>query len=50
MDVPRPVYDWLLIVKNELRIARQREVTWPEVFEYLKAQQQAADQVQGAGR
>ena len=50
MDVPQPVYNWLLIVKAELSGARQRQVTWPEVFEWLKSQQQAADQVTGAGR
>lgn len=50
MDVPYPVYNWLLTVKLELRKARQRDVTWPEVFEYVQAQQQAADQMKGAGR
>ena len=48
MDVPQPVYNWLLLVKAELSGARRRNVTWPEVFEYVKQQQEAADQ--GAGR
>ena len=50
MDVPQPVYNWLLIVKAELSGARRRNVTWPEVFEHLKEQQQAADQVKAGGR
>ena len=40
MDVPGPVYHWLLGIKTQLRIERGRNVTWPEVFEYV--QQQAA--------
>ena len=50
MDVPRPVYDWLLTVKTELRLARGHNVTWPDVFDWLMEQHQAADRVQGAGR
>lgn len=40
MDVPRPVYNWLLIVKAELRVARGHNVTWPDVFDWLMAQHQ----------
>lgn len=50
MDIPGPVVEWLITVKNELAIARGRTVTWPEVFEHVMAQQRAADQVNGAGR
>lgn len=50
MDVPGPVVAWLITVKEELRIARGRTVTWPEVLEHVMAQQQAADQVKAGGR
>lgn len=44
MDVPQPVYDWLLTVRTDLRIARVRQVTWPEVLEHVMRQYQAVDQ------
>ena len=50
MDVPEPVYEWMQVIKGELRIARRRNVTWAEVWEHIMEQQQAADQVKGAGR
>lgn len=49
MDVPQPVYDWLLTIKTQLRIRRGRNVAWPEVFEYIQQQHQAAQQPCSAG-
>lgn len=46
MDIPRPVYNWLLTVRTDLCIAREREVKWAEVLEHVMATYQG----KGAGR
>ena len=36
MDIPRPVYNWLLTVRTDLAIAKERDVKWAEVLEHVK--------------
>lgn len=41
MDVPEPIWRWLHTVKLELTAERGRPVTFPEVWEWLRQQQEA---------
>ena len=41
MDVPDPIYQWLLRLKGELSVARGRNVTYPEVWEHVKTDYEA---------
>lgn len=43
MDVPEPVYLWLLRLKSQLTAERGRVVTYPEVWEYVKAAYEAQE-------
>ena len=37
MDVPRPIYEWLSGLRAEMTGEKKRTVTYPEVWEHVKA-------------